>query len=101
MTEITKKERTMIAIFDEVLRYLAPSVSCRVQVGALGRRELRIYKTYQHTLHDYGVMGIDKVAGVHHFDITVNKKFLTPELSGGLTKTLLTSLENDVDKLRC
>lgn len=100
MTEITKKERTMIAIFDEVLRYLAPSVSCRVQVGALGRRELRIYKTYQHTLHDYGEMGIDKVDGVHHFDITVNKQFLTPELSGGLTRTLLTSIESEVEKLR-
>lgn len=59
MTEITKKERTIMAIFDEMLRYMSPNVSCKVRVGALGRRDFVLFKTYQHTLHDYGELGID------------------------------------------
>tara|TARA_R100001510_G_C7567526_1_gene145244 strand:- start:4 stop:306 length:303 start_codon:yes stop_codon:yes gene_type:complete len=100
MTEITKKERTIIAIFDEMLRYMSPNVSCKVRVGALGRRDFVLFKTYQHTLHDYGELGIDKVDGIHHFDITLNKQALDPERSGVLTRKVLTAVENEIDLMR-
>ena len=96
-----KIERAIIAIVETVLqRMMVGLAEVRVSIGLLGKKDYKIRKWRQTTLHEFADIGIEppKRSNLIFLDITINRLVLSDISS--VTLKLMDAVDEIADEIR-